>query len=73
MNSLFLDPLCSSASHGVRVRLRLAAVPQVQDGLGDVQEDHGGPRTQAAAVTRHLQQVALDGDLPADAVQAPLT
>lgn len=54
------------------MQLRLAAVPQVDDGLVDVEQDHGGSGAQTAAVTRHLEQVALHGNLAPHAVQTPL-
>lgn len=54
-----------------RVQLRLAAVPQVDDGFVDVEQNHGGPGAQAAAVAGHFQKVALYRHLAPDAVQAP--
>lgn len=53
-NSLLLDLVCCSVSNIARVQLRLAAIPQVDDGIVDVEQDHGGPRAQAAAVAGHL-------------------
>lgn len=60
-----------SVSDVARVQLRLAAMPQVDDGFVDVEQDHGGPRAQAAAVAGHLQKVALHRHLAPHAVQAP--
>lgn len=65
--------MCGRVSHAASVQLRLAAVPQVDDGLVDVEQDHGGSGAQAAAVARHLQQVALHRHLAPHTVQTPLT
>lgn len=70
-NSQLLDLVRCSVSDVTRVQLRLAAVPQVDDGFVDVEQDHGGPRAQAAAVAGHFQKVALHRHLAPDAVQAP--
>ena len=73
VDSLFFDLERGRVAHAAGVQLRLAAVPQVDDGLVDVEQDHGGSGAQAAAVTRHLQQVALHRHLATHAVQTPLT
>lgn len=70
-DSQLLDLVRCSVSDIARVQLRLAAVPQVDDGFVDVEQDHGGPGAQAAAVASHFQQVALHRHLAPDAVQAP--
>lgn len=70
-HSLLLDLERRRVSDTARVQLRLAAVPQVDDGLVDIQQDHGGSGAQAAAVRGHLQQVALHWHLTPHTVQAP--
>lgn len=70
-NSQLLDLVRCSVSNVARVQLRLAAVPQVDDGFVDVEQDHRGPGAQAAAVAGHFQEVALHRHLAPDAVQAP--
>lgn len=72
-NSLLFDFLGRRVSHGAGVKLSFAAVPQIHDGLVDVQQNHGGPGAQAAAVARHLQQVAFCRHLAPHTVQTPLT
>ena len=71
-DSLLLDAAGGSEGHVPRVRLGLAAVPQIDEGLAHAHHHHGDPRAQAAAVTHHLQQVALLRHLPAHAVQTPV-
>lgn len=70
--SLLFDLVSSGAAHVLRVCLGLAAVPQVHAGFGDVEQNHGGARTQAAAVTHHLQQVALYWLFSSHTVQPPV-
>lgn len=72
-HSLLLDLQSGRVSDAASVQLRLAAVPQVDDGLVDVQQDHGGSGAKAAAVTGHLQQVALHRHFTTHTVQTPLT
>ena len=71
-HSLLFDLVSSSAPHVPCVHLSLAAVPQVHVGFGDIQQNHGGPRAKTAAVTHHLQQVALYWLLSSHTVQAPV-
>ena len=52
--------------------LGFASVPQVDEGFVDVEDDHGRPGPQAAAVTGHLQQVPFHGHFSAHTVQPPL-
>lgn len=47
-------------------------MPQVDEGLADTQQHHRDPGAQAAAVTGHLQQVALHLHLPTHTVQTPV-
>ena len=71
-HSLVLDLIGRSPSDLLRVGLGFAPVPQVDEGFVDVENDHGRPRPEAAAVTGHLQQVPLHGHLSAHTVQPPL-
>lgn len=71
-HSLFLDFICRSPSDLLCVGLGFASVPQVDEGFMDVEDNHGCPGPQAAAVTGHLQQVALNGHLSTHTVQPPL-
>lgn len=71
--SLLFDPECGGVADAPRVRLRLAAVPQVDDGIVDVEQEHGRSGAQAAAVAGHLQQVAFHGHFTTHAVEAPVT
>lgn len=73
IHSLLFNLVRSSAAHVLRVRLGFAAMPQIYAGFGDVQQNHGGARAQAAAVTHHLQQVALYWLLAPHAIQPPVT
>lgn len=52
--------------------LRLAAMPQVDESLTDVEQNHRDSGAQAAAVTGHLQEVALHLHLPSHTVQTPV-
>lgn len=72
LHSLFFDLIGSSARHLPRVHLRLAAMPQVDEGLADAQQHHGDSWAQAAAVTGDLQQMALYLHLPTHTVQTPI-
>lgn len=71
-HSLLFDLVGGGAAHVPCVCLGLAAMPQVHAGFGDVEQNHGGARAQAAAVTHHLQQVALYWLLSPHAVQPPV-
>ena len=71
-HSLLFDFVSSGACHLSSVCLRLAAMPQVDEGLADAQQHHRDPGAQAAAVTGHLQQVALHLHLPPHTVQTPV-
>lgn len=55
------------------MHLCLAAMPQVDDGFVDVEQDHGSSGPQAAAVADHLQQVALHGHFTTHTIETPLT
>lgn len=72
-HSLFLDLICSSPSNLLRMALSLASMPQVNEGLVYVQNNHGSPGPQAATVTGHLQQVPLHGYLSSHTIQSPFT
>lgn len=72
-HSLLLYLKSGRVSNTAGVKLRFAAVPQVDDGLVDVEQDHGGSRAKAAAVTSHLQQVALHRHFTTHTVKTPLT
>lgn len=71
-HSLFFDFVGGGVCHLPCVWLRLAAVPQVDKGLANAQQHHRDPGAQAAAVTGHLQQVALHLHLPSHTVQTPV-
>lgn len=69
---LFFDLVCGGSSYMPCVCLCFAAMPQVNEGFVDVQKDQWGARSQTAAVTRHFQQVALNGYLATHTVQTPI-
>ncbi len=71
-HSLFFDFAGGGVCHLPCVCLRLAAMPQVDEGLADAQQHHRDPGAQAAAVTGHLQQVALHLHLAPYTVQTPV-
>lgn len=70
--SLFFNLESRRVPHAAGLQLCLAAVPQVNHRLVDVEQDHGGSGAQAAAMTRNLQQMALYWNLTPDNVQTPL-
>lgn len=71
-HSLFFESVGGDAGHLPSVCLGFAAVPQVNEGLADTQQNHGDSGTQTAAVTSHLQQVALHLHLTPHAVKTPV-
>lgn len=71
--SLLFDPEGGGVADAPRVLLRLAAAPQVDDGLVDVEQNHGSSGAQAAAVAGHLQQVAFHRHVPTHTVETPFT
>lgn len=72
-HSLLFDPECGGVAHAPRMHLCLAAVPQVDDGFVDVEQNHGSSGAQAAAVAGHLQQVAFHRHVPTHTIEAPFT
>lgn len=72
-HSLLLDPECGGVAYAPRVHLCLAAMPQVDDGFGDVEQNHGSAGAQAAAVAGHLQQVTFHRHIPTHTVEVPFT
>lgn len=71
--SLFLDFISGSPPNLLRVALSFASMPQVNEGLVYVQNHHGSPGPEAAAVTGHLQQVPFHGHFSPHTVQSPFT
>lgn len=72
VHSLFFEFVGGGARHLLSVLLRFAPVPQVDESLAAVQQHHGDSGAQTAAVTDHLQQMALHRHLPSHAVQTPV-
>lgn len=72
IHSLLFEPVGGDTRHLPRVRLGFAAMPQVDEGLADSQQHHGNSGAQTAAMTGHLQQVALHLHLPSNAVKTPV-
>lgn len=72
VHSLLFEFVGAGARHIPRVLLGFAPVPQVDESLAAVQQHHGDPGAQTAAVADHLQQMALHCHLPSHAVQTPV-